>query len=195
MITDNETNFLWLADSLPKKFPDFYKRFEKLLIENKVEYHLLPQTKDVWAVDYMPLQIRKNNFVQFLYNPDYLRSAKWQKTISDTDAICTSINVKPTKSEIIIDGGNVIRASDKVIMCEKVFSENPSYKRKKLIALLELLFEVDEIIFIPIYPKDEFGHADGIIRFIDNQTVLINESSPNGSKHECTSSKQSELKR
>lgn len=55
MITDNETNFLWLADSLPKKFPDFYKRFEKLLIENKVEYQLLPQTKDVWAVDYMPV--------------------------------------------------------------------------------------------------------------------------------------------
>ncbi len=184
MITDNETNFLWLADSLPKKFPDFYKRFEKLLQENKVEFNLLPNTKDIWAVDYMPVQINKTNFVQFIYNPDYLRSDKWQKSISDTGAICKPINIKPTKSEIIIDGGNVICSSDKVIMCEKVFIENPRYNRKELIAMLESLFEVDEIIFIPTYPKDEFGHADGIIRFIDSQTVLINESSPKDSKHE-----------
>lgn len=126
MIADNETNFLWLADSLPKKFPDFYKRFEKLLHENKVEFNLLPNTKDIWAVDYMPVQINKNNFVQFIYYPDYLRSIKWQKTISDTCAICKSLNIKPTKSEIIIDGGNVILAHDKVIMCEKVFIENPT---------------------------------------------------------------------
>ena len=184
MIKDNETNFLWLADSLPKKFPDFYKRFEKVLIEYKVEFNLLPNTKDIWAVDYMPVQIYKNNFVQFIYYPDYLRSIKWQKTISDTGAICKSINIKPSKSEIIIDGGNVIRASDKVIMCEKVFIENPRYKRNELITMLELLFVVDKIIFIPTYPKDEFGHADGIIRNIDNQTVLINESSPKDSKQE-----------
>ena len=184
MITDFETNFLWLADSLPKKSPNFYKRLEKLLIENKVEFNLLPGTKDIWAVDYMPIQICKDKLIQFIYHPDYLQSKKWQKTISDTDAICKSINVKPNKSEIIVDGGNVIRTSDKVIMCEKVFIENPRYKRKELIAMLESLFEVDEIIFIPTYPKDEFGHADGIIRIIDNKTVLINKSSPKDSKHE-----------
>lgn len=98
MIIDNETDFLWLADTLPKKFPDFYKRFQKLLIECKVEFNLLPDTKDIWTVDYMPIQIRKNKFIQFVYNPDYLQSKKWRKTISDTDAICKAITVKTTKN-------------------------------------------------------------------------------------------------
>ena len=184
MITDNETNFLWLADALPKKFPDFYNRFEKLLFESKVEFNLLPDTNDIWAVDYMPIQISKNEFVQFIYHPDYLQSKKWRKTISDTDAICKSINIKTTQSKIIIDGGNVIRASDKVFMCEKVFSENPDFSKRELIKNLEALFEKDKIIFIPNYPHDICGHADGIIRFIDSKTVLINEFPINGTKKE-----------
>ena len=184
MIIDNETDFLWLADTLPKKFPDFYKRFQKLLIECKVEFNLLPDTKDIWAVDYMPVQIGKDKFIQFIYHPDYLQSKKWRKTISDTDAICKSINIKTTKSKIIIDGGNVIRTSDKVIMCEKVFAENPDFNRNELIDNLESLFEINKIIFIPDYPKDILGHADGIIRFIDSKTVLINESLTNGTKKE-----------
>ena len=184
MITDNETNFLWLADLLPKKFPEFYKRFEKLLIESKVEFNLLPGTKDIWAVDYMPIQISKDKLVQFIYNPDYLQSRKWRKTISDTYTICKSINVKTSKSDIVIDGGNVIRAYDKVIMCEKVFSENPDFNKRELIENLESLFEIDKIIFIPVYPKDICGHADGLIRFIDSKTVLINESPINETKNE-----------
>ena len=60
MITDSQTNLLYLADTLPKNYPIFYERFEKLLIENKINFKLLPNTKDVWAVDYMPIQIELN---------------------------------------------------------------------------------------------------------------------------------------
>jgi len=47
MIPDNKTNFLYLADTLPKKYPAFYTRFENLLNESKINFKLLPQTKDV----------------------------------------------------------------------------------------------------------------------------------------------------
>ena len=73
---------------------------------------------------------------------------------------------------------------DKVILYENVFSENPDFSRGELIRKLETIFEVNKIIFIPNYPNDLFGHADGIIRFIDEQTVLINESSDKDSKSE-----------
>ncbi len=51
MITDNQTNFLYLADTLPKKYFDFYKRFEKVLAHCNIKFALLPNTKYVWAVD------------------------------------------------------------------------------------------------------------------------------------------------
>src|SRR5690606_25062418 len=79
MITDNQTNFLYLADILPKNYPDFYKRFEKVLTDNNIEFSLLPQTKDVWAVDYMPIQTELNKFVRFVYNPSYLQTKKLLK--------------------------------------------------------------------------------------------------------------------
>lgn len=74
MITENQTNFLYLADTLPKMYPDFYERFEKVLRNCNIEKALLPKTKDVWAVDYMPIQTAADRFVRFIYNPSYLQT-------------------------------------------------------------------------------------------------------------------------
>ena len=178
MIADNQTNFLYLAHTLPKKYPDFYKQFETVLKECTVDFALLAPTKDIWAVDYMPVQIDKDKFVQFLYEPTYLTDTiKWRKTISDVDAICKSISLSTQKTPIKVDGGNVVKTPSKVIMCDRVFEENPTIPSKELIKLLEQLLEVDKIIFIPTDPYDEFGHADGLVRFYDEQTVLINSFS------------------
>ena len=178
MIPDQETNFLFLADTLEKKYPDFYARFIKTLAELKIPFDILPGTKDVWAVDYMPIQTAKDRFVQFVYNPDYLRdSIKWRKTISDVDGICAAIDLRPEQSNIVLDGGNVTRTFDKVIMCDKVFTENPSYSEEALIKELCSIFEVDQLVFIPTHPIDFTGHADGMVRFYEKDTVLINDYS------------------
>lgn len=178
MITDNQTNFLYLADTLPVKYPTFYESLQAVLEESNIPYSLLPKTRDVWAVDYMPVQVAENRFVKFVYNPDYLRDTiKWRKTISDANAICTALKLYANNSDILIDGGNVIKGANKVILCDKVFKENPHYTEKQLISELERLFEIDKIIFIPTDPSDDIGHADGMVRFLDDNTVLINDYS------------------
>lgn len=185
MTTDNQTNFLYLADSLPKKYPAFFDEFKKVLNDCGIPFQLLSPTKDVWAVDYMPVQIEKNKFVQFIYNPDYLRKTiKWRKTISDVDTICKEINIVPEKTDILLDGGNVVKAKDKVIITDKVFIENPSIPRTELIKRLEEIFHPDTIIIVPRHPLDYTGHADGIVRFKDENTVLINASSEKATKKE-----------
>ena len=177
MITDSETNYLFLADCLSKKQPVFFKRFERLLNDCKIKFKLIPNTKDIWAVDYMPIQLDENKFVQFDYSPDYLKSKKWSKSITDVDNVCKEINISSVKSTIIIDGGNVVKAKNKVIMCDKVFEENKHINERELIDNLIELFEVEKIVFIPTDEDDIFGHADGMVRFIDNDTVLINNYS------------------
>jgi hypothetical protein len=143
MITDSQTNTLYLADCLPTKHPKFFADFEAVLKKCGIAFQLLPDTKDIWAVDYMPVQVSLDKFVQFVYNPDYLQSQKWIKTISDVESICNSIKLNRIKSDIVLDGGNVTKTTDKVIMCDKIFIENPHYSRRQLADKLRELFEVD----------------------------------------------------
>ncbi len=135
----------------------------------------MPQTKDVWAVDYMPIQVQVDKFVRFAYNPSYLQSKKYLKTISNVDAICEELGIETIKSNIILDGGNVTRTTDKVIMTDRIFIDNSNYDRKHLIKELQDLFQVDKLFLVPEQPRDFTGHSDGMVRFIDEQTVIIND--------------------
>lgn len=177
MITDNQTNFLYLADTLPTKYPDFCKRFESVLNDCNILFDFLPKTKDVWAVDYMPVQVELNKFVRFAYNPSYLQPKKYLKNISDVDGICNKIGIVTIKTNIVLDGGNVIRAKDKVIMTDRVFIDNPNYEKKDLIKEIHELLQIDKLYFLPEQPGDFTGHSDGMVRFIDENTIIINDYS------------------
>ena len=178
MIPDKDTNMLFLADTLPQKYPAFYQRFEKILKDCKVDFEPIPSTKDVWAVDYMPVQVDNLRYIRFVYNPDYLQETEaLRNTIPNMDALCLNVYISPEKSDIVLDGGNVISWTDKVIMTDKVFTENPKFERQQLILQLKNLFKVDQLIIIPKDPNDFTGHADGMVRFLDYKTVLVNKYS------------------
>jgi agmatine deiminase len=176
MVVDSETNVLYLADCLPKKYPVFFSAFDKALKENGIEYNWLPGTKDVWARDYMPIQVDKEKFVHFTYNPGYLRNTKsGVKSISDAESVCKAISIKTEiKNTILLDGGNVVKSENKVIVTDRIFKENPEKDEKELLKELEKLLEVDRVIVIPSDRHDFTGHADGMVRFLDEKTVLIN---------------------
>jgi agmatine deiminase len=176
MITDKETNTLFLADCLEKKQSDFFKQFAEIL-KDKVEINLLPNTKDIWARDYMPIQVSNSKFIEYRYDPDYLQAKKYLKDKTYPDMVCDSIQLKTIKSNVIIDGGNVIKSSNSVILTDKVIIENKEEYKKvdDLIVELKKIFEVEKIIFIPWDKENEiYGHADGMIRFINDETVLLN---------------------
>jgi agmatine deiminase len=176
MITDAETNFLYLADSLKRsKYSNFLKRFEEVLNTNSVPYKFLPGTKDIWAVDFMPIQLQSDSFLQFRYEPSYLKSSADLRTISDVDTICHNINIQPTKSQIKLDGGNVIHSKQVAIITNRIFSENGHYKKETLTQDLITELGIEKIICIPEDINDFTGHADGMVRFIDDRTVLIND--------------------
>jgi agmatine deiminase len=177
MIHDKETNLVYFSELLKSnpKFAETCKQIVDILNINKIDCKFLPDTRDIWARDYMPIQTSIDRFVQFTYNPDYLQPKKYQKTISDVDSICKKINIQPIKSKLIVDGGNIVRYSDKVIMCDKVFNENKNIVEKNLIKELKEILQIDKIIFVPWDKSDIIGHADGMVRFVNESTVLIND--------------------
>ena len=177
MITDNQTNFLYLADTLPSKYTDFFQRFEALLNIHKIAHQLLPLTKDIWAVDYMPIQRDINDFVQFIYDPKYLKTKSGEKSKSNPDTICRAIGISTTPSKIKLDGGNIVHWKNRIIMTDRIFEENPEYSQNQLLDNIIKELEINDIVLIPEQPGDFTGHADGLIRFIDEKTVVINDLS------------------
>jgi agmatine deiminase len=175
MVISKESNKVYFSEILltDKRFTKTCKALTELLEKHSIKYDFLKATKDIWCRDYMPIQIEKGKFVQFRYEPSYLKDDL--ELQSDPKEVCKANNIKPQFSKINLDGGNVVNWSDRAIITDRVFDENPEYSSKnELIAEIEKLLEV-EIIVIPQIKSDMTGHSDGMVRFVDRNTVLGND--------------------
>jgi len=175
MIASKETNSVYFSELLSsdKRFAKTCNALTEFLEKHSIKYDFLKATKDIWCRDYMPIQTGKGKFVQFRYEPSYLKDElEFQ---SEPKEVCKSNNINPIFSKINFDGGNVVNWSDRAIISDRVFDENPEYSSKnKLIAEIEKLLEV-EIIVIPQIKSDMTGHADGMVRFVDRNTLIGND--------------------
>lgn len=177
MIPDKDTNLVYFSKLLKTK-PEFAptcKQITDILDKNHVSYVFLEGTKDIWCRDYMPIQVSENKLVQFKYEPSYLNDKEENKSLkSDPIEVCRINKLNPIFSEINLDGGNVIKWHDRVILTDRIFDENEGHEASKMINELESLFETKVIIIPQIY-NDTTGHADGLVRFFDSNTILVNE--------------------
>ncbi|MBR4690040.1 MAG: SEL1-like repeat protein [Bacteroidales bacterium] len=175
MTTDFQTNTVFFSDLLPKKCPILYNSIDKILSDNGIDHRLLANTKDIWCRDYMPIQQSEKHFVFYKYNPDYLQTPYYKRTITDVNSIgnvdCLR-QEKVTNLDLVLDGGNIVKCDDKIIMTKKVFAENKDKKQKDIIRMLEEAFQCD-IIFLPWDKEEIFGHSDGIVHFVRNNRVLM----------------------
>ncbi len=173
MICDYQTNKVYLADGIRHYMPMCWNLINALEKEG-IAFSFLPKTgseKHIWARDYMPIQIEKDKFVRYKYDPDYLWG--FEDYIPEYRSIDNELNLDCISTEIILDGGNVIKCGEKVIMTDKVLKENRYRHKKKLINKLENLLQA-EIVLIPWDKYDEYGHADGMVRHIEGNRVLMN---------------------
>ncbi len=175
MIASIDTNKVYLSKGMTsEKYVDATGALLGVLHNYKISWNFLPQTATpfhIWTRDYMPVQVSKDKFVRFNYSPDYLKDNPEYKP--DTSAILSDLGIHVTDSDIIVDGGNVISCGDKVIMTDKILRENPHYDHNELIDKLSQLLEA-EIVLIPEDYYDEYGHADGMVRYIGEGCVLLN---------------------
>lgn len=140
-----------------------------------IKYKLLNNTKDIWLRDFMPVKTRSGKYVSFRYEPSYLADDPQLRTNFKTD-IAPSFKVDNlVYTDINLDGGNVAfsPSKEKVIISDRVYSENPSWHKADLTAKLAKLLEAN-VIIIPSLKSDMTGHADGMVRFVNENTVVAN---------------------
>ena len=136
---------------------------------------LFDGAKDIWARDYMPVKTKSGKYVSFRYEPSYLDGSPELRTDFRRD-IVPNFNIKKlVYSDINLDGGNAVFPPSKeaVVISDRGFSENLKYSSAELVQELEKLLEA-RVIIIPSLRLDMTGHADGMVRFADENTVVTN---------------------
>ena len=169
---------IYLSEKLTEKprYNDGAQAFFEALENSHNEFRLIQNTRDIWMRDFMPVRTKSGKYVSFRYEPSYL---------SDTPELCTGyrrdislqLGISVIYSDINLDGGNVVfsPSRNQAIISDRVFSENPFCDHAVLVRELESLLEA-RVIIIPSLKCDMTGHADGMARFVDENTVIGNRT-------------------
>ncbi len=152
------------------------KNLFSALSDSGEEFALFDGARDIWARDYMPVKTKSGQYISFRYEPSYLADDPQLRTDFKAD-IAPHFALPVTYSDINLDGGNVVFSPSraKAVITDRVFSENPEYDKNSLLSELEKLLEA-EIAIIPSLKSDMTGHADGVVRFVNENTVIGNTS-------------------
>ena len=147
----------------------------------------LYNTMDVWARDYMPIQLTLDVYLSFTYKPNYLQDypncvTNWQ--LHRVHAAHESFSFKVVQMPLILDGGNVVKAVVKgkpcLILCKKVLDEN-NLSEEDFDNWWKQWWNDNfdgtemEYVLLP-WEGEKFnpiGHADGMVRYIEDKRVLF----------------------
>ena len=175
MIQDNQCNRVFFSALLRERCPIAFRGLTEVLDRYDVPWSLLEGTNDIWCRDYMPIQVLPNQLLGYDYHPDYLlRNAKDKATITDGNEICRKLGYACSNmlGTVNIDGGNIVKASGRAIMTSKIFEENPSDNLSWFIHYIESALGA-RVVILPWDANEEFGHSDGICRYIGEGRVLL----------------------
>ena len=179
MLTDNLTNTVFFSDLLPKKCPTLNQHIAQVLEANGIPFAYLSETKDIWCRDFMPIQVEEDRFVFFKYTPDYLQDPYYLLLQTDVEKVfhATANRLEHLLQHaitvhLVLDGGNVVKCGDTVVMTEKIFAENEDKTRAEVERILKDAFQSD-ILFLPWDRKETFGHSDGIVHYAGDGKILL----------------------
>ena len=178
MIKDSQTNTVYFAEQTPKHYPKKFIDLKQIIEHENLSVKVISNTKDYYCRDYMPVQVDFDDFVQFVFRPEaYLKKEEYKYITNHVTVSLLNKMIKPRYSPVLQDGGNIVKWKDKVIITDRVLKDNRYQfeSDKAVISQLEKDLKC-KLIIIPEYPKEKTGHADGLIRFIDENRVFINET-------------------
>lgn len=171
MIWEKDYTKLVFSNQLEKKHPKFWKELSQVLTSADLDYEITETFPDLWLRDYLGIQASIGKMISFKYSPRYMKHESTLPYIQKAKTDFESNNV--IHSSLVLDGGNCVFNSKYIVICERVFKENKRHSKKAIIKEIRKHFGERNVIIIPDLPGDEFGHADGLVRFIDDDSVFI----------------------
>jgi agmatine deiminase len=175
MVAEVNCNTIALTDLLVRDHPEIASTILETCKSKGIVTRIIEGANDYWCRDFMPVQVNRNKFVQFTYDPAYYKSPKYKHLKTDLTKLNYRQDNEVLTCPVVLDGGNICYHKTKAIVTDRVFKDNPGITRLDLINCLKKLLEVDSVTIIPSLPYDITGHSDGMIRFIDDNILLLND--------------------
>lgn len=166
---------IYISEWLERDYKLVYDQLIAALADLRITPKILPYSQEVWCRDYMPIHVGECRYVGFNFRPDYLwDKPSLHKYITKQELAVEYLSIDfSDKVDLFLDGGNYVRCGDKVVMTDKIFSENPNWRPLALINRLEEAF-MAELILLPWDMVEPFGHSDGMIAWLDDNRILLN---------------------
>ena len=177
MVTEANSNKIAITDLLRKQHPKIADAIISKCTQGGIEVIIIKGACDLWCRDFMPAQIAVNKFVQFVYDPTYYHHKDYRHLQTDINKLNYSPTGEIIKSNIVLDGGNITPFKKTAIISDRIFKDNPGYEKVELINELTNLLELNKLVIIPSVPYDITGHSDGMVKFINEDTLFLNDFS------------------
>lgn len=177
---------LYFSDLLSEKYPADSANLFAALKKHNVAYGFIKGAKDVNIRGFMPIPFSRCN-IAFEYAPS--RPNKSPESVTDfsrdIDTDWELVNGwRPPrsyqKSKIKLSGNDILIGNG-VILSDRIFAANPRHGKSELMRELEstIMYRTD-IIVIPSRKDDIAGQACNMVRFLNDRTVLFDESLSEG---------------
>ena len=166
---------IYISEWLEKDYKAVYDQLIIALADLRISPIVLPYSNEVWCRDYMPVHIGEGRYVGFHFRPDYLwDKPSYHKYITRQELAVEDLSIDfSDKVDLFLDGGNYVRCGDKVVLTDKVFSENPNWSPVALLNRLEEAFQA-KVILLPWDMEEPYGHSDGMVTYLGDNRVLLN---------------------
>ena len=131
---------------------------------------------DIWIRDFAP--VLPSRQIKFRYAPKYHKTSQsleidqsFEQWFSDNALTFEN------KSEIILDGGNVVDNPEgsRVVLTDRILKENRTFNKEEMKIHLQNLLDVRQVAIIPEIPDDTTGHADGMVMWVNNTKLLLHD--------------------
>jgi agmatine deiminase len=163
------------------KFPEAVQFLKDKFWDLITDVVAIPECDNIWIRDWAPINASKANgselFVKAQYKPNYAKSAKYRKnaTISSIK-LAEYLNIKYKEIPLVLDGGNFAHNGNGIgIITNRVISDNENYSVNEIIRILKDSFELEKLLLIPVEPYDITGHTDGVLRFVDENILILGD--------------------
>lgn len=129
---------------------------------------------DLWVRDFAPIPTLSGS-VKFRYDPLYT-SRKLNRQVDESFRAYLRAHEVPFRTvDLALDGGNLVHNGAGVaVVTEKLFTRNRPSTRDRVVEGLREALGLERVVVLPAEPEDRTGHVDGMLRFVGEQSFVVN---------------------
>jgi agmatine deiminase len=129
---------------------------------------------DIWVRDFAPF-VSSRGAIKFRYAPAHI-SKKLNRAI-DASILehLESEGIRVKVEDLAFEGGNLTHDGRVGVATRKVFGRNPGRSQPEVLETLRRALGLERLVVVPVEPGDRTGHVDGMLRFVDEGRLVMND--------------------